>query len=301
MGNKLSNITVSKADGKDINPEFEYRYETLKKLRESNKSLKKSVTAALTNMDSTPKCLREVGAGYAGMTACLSHGGTGGSTSRRQSRADGADQGGSKTKIDRDLADESYQMSQNFCNAMDDVKSGLCAKYRAEIQDKIAAELEKLSKATEQAIAQGKKTEDQMSRHGASRKSVKSMESAAAKKGKDVTANKSYAKAVSERDTKEKAYQSQLDGFDSRYEEVLVMYQEFCATTTDIFLDNVVNYYREMIKTLDYSDTPQRSRVREREAQVAHTERAPGAASREPAVHENSRSSSFNTEDLKKQ
>lgn len=270
-GSKISNITHSTANTKDFNPEFDYRTANLKKLKDAYKSLKDSLSKAMANMEGTPQRMKEVGGGYSAVAACLNYGGGGGSTSRRNSAGDpnavsanDASSPNAPARLDRELADESFQASKKFCEAMETLSTGVYPKYRGTLQGKVMNEVDNMIALNARTIAQGKKTGDAMSKYITARKAVVTKEKAGAKKGTDMALDKTYGKLVADRDTKEKIYQTELEHFDDQYETMMGEAQKFAAESTEIFLDSVVGYFREMVETIDYTETPTRSKTRGR-------------------------------------
>lgn len=291
MGNastKLNEITNSGANIKDFNPEFDYRTKNLKRLRDAYKSLKDTLAKAMSNMEGTPQRLEEVGGGYSAVTACLNYGGGGGSATRRDmnnnnsgdaaqmNEASGANydnenNGGASprqppARMDRELADESFQASKRFCEAMQTLSHTVYPKYRATLQSKVMSEVDRMIATNQRVAAQSKKTAESMSKYVAAKKTVAAREKANAKKGKDLTQDQAYMRQVSDRDTKEKLYQTDLQNFDDQYEDMMAEAQQFAADSTETFLDAVVGYFREMVETIDYTETPARSRTRARSA-----------------------------------
>lgn len=263
MGNKNSSVDRSDVDDRGIYSEFMYRYETAKKLKLSYVMLKKNVATAVMVMEVTPKHLHDVGTGYSNVCACLKHGGSGGTNSRIQGRGEDREQASiSRSRIDRELAEESFQGFQTFCEAMDDIKAGACVKCRTTIHERITVELDRMVLAVERVLKQGRKTMRSMDRFTKVAKYVSRRERAAVSKGTDLSSSKSYAKDVKRRNTKESLYKTELEAFDQLYENVMVGSQDFCTSTTDIFLDSIVGYYREIVATIDFSETPQCSRLR---------------------------------------
>ncbi|GET88759.1 hypothetical protein, unknown function [Leishmania tarentolae] len=264
MGNNNSRADKLTADDRGgANSEFVYRYQTVKKLKQSYVMLRKNISTVAMTMELTPQHLREVGTGYSNVCACLKHGSSGGANLRRQGQAeDGERAPNSHPRVDRELADESYQGFQTFCNAMDDVKTGACVTYRTTIHERITVELDRRLVSTKNALKQGSKTMRTMNRLTKAQKDVSQRERAAMRKGKDLSSSKSYSKAFEKRNAAESSYKAQLEAFDELYENVMAESQEFCASTTDIFLDCVVGYYREIISTIDFADTPESSRLR---------------------------------------
>ncbi|KAG5478915.1 hypothetical protein CUR178_05496 [Leishmania enriettii] len=283
MGNKVSIINNS-GDGTATGAELQYRHGVLKRLNASCKELKKSVADAVMHTESTPQHLRGVGTGYLNLCACLKHGGgSAGSTHSLRQVEGGERVAFSRSKVDRQLANESYMGFQSFCDAMDDLKAGACATFRAEIHEKFTKELGEMLADTKRALALGKKVKCSMSRFSNAAKLVSRQESAAASKGKDLSVNKSYTKAVSDRNAKEKEFTASLEAFNRQYEEVMAAAQEFCRSTTDVFLDSVVACYREIITMLDVVDTPQRSRFRSEERDIV-LQQMPGVGFSESAA-----------------
>lgn len=278
-GSKITNITNSNANIKDFNPEFDYRTKNLKKLKDAYKMLKDSLAKSMANMEGTPQRLKEVGGGYSAVAACLNYGGGGGSASRRGSAADPntvsvndvsasngnfAAGGSPPARLDRELADESFQASKKFCEAMETLSTGVYPKYRGTLQAKVMHEVDSMLERNASTSAQGKKTADAMSKYVAARKAVTASEKAGTKKGTDLSLDKVYTKQVADRDTKEKIYQTELQNFDDQYETLMAEAQKFAAESTEVFLDCVVGYFREMVETIDYTETPTRSKTRNR-------------------------------------
>ncbi|CBZ34309.1 hypothetical protein, unknown function [Leishmania donovani] len=304
MGNKISSADQSNADDRGVHSEFVYRYETTKKLKLSYMMLKKNVATAVMTMEITPQHLRDVGTGYSNVCACLKHGGSGGANSRIQGRAEGRDQAPtSRSRVDRELADESYQGFQTFCEAMDDIKTGVCVTCRTAIHERITVELDRMVLTAERVLKQGRKTMRSMARLTKVARQVSRRERLAVSQGKDLSSSKSYAKAVKRRDAKESLYKTELEAFDQLYENVMVGSQEFCSSTTDIFLDCIVGYYREIVTTIDVSDTPQcsrlRSRFRSREREVVLHQASDARFCEMPAGHKDGSKSSPSTVPLK--
>ncbi|CAJ1008718.1 hypothetical protein Q4I28_004031 [Leishmania naiffi] len=270
MGNKISVIPNSKADNMAVSGEFQYRYSTMKKLKVSYSMLSKKISCVVIGMECTPQNLRDVGAGYSNVWACLKHSGASGGSSRRYSRAGEGEQArANRTTIDLEFVDESYHGFQTFCDAMDDLKARACAKYCNEIRIKVMKEVSVQLLAAEHVLSQGKKAERSRRRFTKAAKKVSQQESTAAKKGKDLSGSKSYMKAVASRNSRENIYVKELEVFDQQYEEVMVASQELCSSTTDIFLDCIVGYYREIVTLIDFADTPGCSRFRSHVPEVA--------------------------------
>ncbi|KAG5478495.1 hypothetical protein LSCM4_04728 [Leishmania orientalis] len=297
MGNKVSIISNSKGDDTATGAELQYRHGVLKRLNASCKELKKSVANAVMHMESTPQHLRGVGTGYLNLCACLKHGGGSGGSTHSRRQAEGSERVAfSRSIVDCQLANESYIGFQSFCDAMDDLKAGACAKFRAEIHEKLTKELGKMLADTKRALALGKKAKGSMSRFSNAAKLVSRQESAAASQGKNLSAKRSYTKAVSDRNAKEKEFTAALEVFDQHYEEVMAAAQEFCGSTTDVFLDSVVACYREIITMLDVVDTPQWSRFRSEERDMV-LHQMPGVGFSESAArNQNDNKSSVTTE-----
>lgn len=312
MGNasaKLNEMTSGNANIKDFNPEFDYRTKNLKRMRDAYKTLKDSMAKAMSNMEGTPQRLEEVGGGYAAVAACLNYGGGGGSATRRDRSAAPADasasnnnasganggeeNGGSSSPrqqracMDRELADESHQASKRFCEAMQTLSLNVYPKYRATLQTKVMAEVDRMISVNQTVVAQSKKTSDSMSKYVAARQMVAAREKGNAKKGKDLTQDQSYNRIVSDRDTKEKLYQTELQNFDEQYEDYMAEAQQFASDSTEVFLDTVVGYFRDMVETIDYTDTPARSKTRGRSANPNNDDFAQ-EPSHEPTHHEES-------------
>ncbi|KAG5478704.1 hypothetical protein LSCM1_06108 [Leishmania martiniquensis] len=297
MGNRVSIITSSREEGRGINSEFQYRCGVLKRLKTSCKDLKRNVADAVAHMESTPQHLRGVGTGYLSLCACLKNGGAGGSSTRCLREAEGGERGpSSRNVIDRQLANESFIGFQSFCDAMDDLKAGVCATFRNDIHERLTNQLEKLLSETEQVLALGKRTKGSMMRFSNATKAVSRYESEAANKGKDLSENKGYAKAVSDRNTKEGSFMADLETFNRRYEEVMVAAQEFCSSTTDIFLDSVVACYREFVTMLDVVETPPWSRFRSAGTEMTLHRMSGVRLSETAAEHRDDNKSSVTTE-----
>ncbi|AIN98561.1 hypothetical protein LPMP_231110 [Leishmania panamensis] len=263
MGNKISGVFNSKTDNMAVSTEFQYRYSAMKKLKVSYSALSKKISGVVIGMECTPQNLRDVGTGYSNVWACLKHSGASGGSSRRYSRAGEGEQArANRTKVDLEFVDESYHGFQTFCDAMNDLKARACAKYCNEIRVKVMKEVSVQLLATEHVLSQGKKTEGCRRRFTKAAQKVSRQESAALQKGRDLSGSKSYMKAIANRNSRENMYSKELEVFDQQYEEVMVASQEFCSSTTDIFLDCIVGYYREIVTVIDFADTPGSSRFR---------------------------------------
>lgn len=263
-GSKMSLGGNNKAEIKKINPEFEYRTENLKRVKTAFKALKKSLGDVMSDMENTPIRLKAVGNGYSNLGACLNHSGGGGAAAREEPEGDGDAPATSPSKMNRELADESYRASQKFCDTMETIRTNTCPKFRGALQEKIANEIDGLIAMTERAIAQGKETGISLQKYSAAVKVVGNKEKQLAKKGTDVNTNTGYLKAVNDRDAKEKTYKADLRTFDTQYEDLMADSQSFAESTTEVFLETTVGYYQEVVMTLDYTETPQRSRTRSR-------------------------------------
>ncbi|CAG9574294.1 hypothetical protein LMJF_23_0980 [Leishmania major strain Friedlin] len=304
MGNTNSSADRSNADDRGVHSEFMYRYETTKKLKLSYMMLKKNVATAVMTMEVTPQHLRDVGTGYSNVCACLKHGGSGGTNSCIQGQAAGREQASiSRSRIDREFADESYKGFQTFCEAMDDIKAGVCVTSRTAIHERITVELDRMVLTAERVLKQGRKTMRSMAHFTKVARQVSRRERAAVDQGKDLSSSKRYAKAVKERNEKESLYKTELEAFDQLYEHVMVVSQEFCSSTTDIFLDCIVGYYREIVATIDVSDTPQcsrlQSRFRSREREVVLHQASDAGFCAMPAGHMDGSKSLSSTVPLK--
>ncbi|KPI87449.1 hypothetical protein ABL78_3480 [Leptomonas seymouri] len=299
VGSKLNDITNANANVTGYNPEFDYRSKNLRRLKEAFKALKASLAKAMSNMESTPQHLKEVGNGYSGVAAFLNYSAGGGSATRRDStgiemtgstpnvKAAAAGESGAATpvapppaRVDRELATESLQASKRFCEAMEALSTRVYPKYGPTMLSKVISEVDNMIALNARVMSQGKATADCMSKYVNARKSAAARERTISKKGKDVTADETHTRLVNDRDTKERVYQRELARFDDQYDDMMAETQKFAAESTEVFLDSVVGYYREVVETIDYTDTPARSKTRSRS--VPHNGDLMGGESHEP-------------------
>ncbi|KPA83934.1 hypothetical protein ABB37_02093 [Leptomonas pyrrhocoris] len=292
VGSKISSAVKPSASIADVNPELDYRLKNLKRLKDALKLLKDNLAKAMTNMEGTPQRLKEVGGGYSAVTACMSYSGGGGvsGTRRAMTGADTSPYGSNEVstvavrqddasdpvtapaaapasaRMDRDLAAEALSASKKFCDAMEALSTKVYPKYSTTLQRKGMDEVNKLIALQARVATQGKKTVDCMFRRESARKMVAAREKANSKKGKDLMMDEKHSTLVSNRDSKERIYQTELEEFDGQYEDLMAQTQKFAAESTEVFLDTVVEYYREIAETIDYIDTPTRSRTRSRSA-----------------------------------
>lgn len=265
---------ASRSSGKVKDHEFDYRYNNTKTLRNNIQALVKSLHETNTSMMNTPARMVEVGESYMAINACMNHGGAGGvsqSTNKRGARCSvvshpdegenlSPEVGGGHTKINRQLAKESYNSAQAFSESMRKLKEKDYATYRTGVEADVIKKAEDILSRVDATLTLGKAAEAAANKHATAAKKVDGMESKAAKKGKDVSTNKKYPGAVTARDEAERDATAKKNAFHESYEDLMARTQEFSLQSMDRYLDLNVAYHKEFVRVIDASSSPTKSR-----------------------------------------
>lgn len=287
VGINVSGVTTSQV-GAGIDHEFDFRYSNAGKVRAALKALARSINDANTAFMHTPARMVEVGEGFMSINACMNHGGAGGVS---QSAAAAAGGGGTDdgdvnsndnedgysqrnnatsngrssdintaaaaaaphTRVNRGLARDTFDSAQAWAAAMRNLRERDYQAYRGAVETEVLVKARDLSDKTDAVLSRGKAAEQSIGKHAARVRTVDGIEKKCATKGRDVSSDVDYSKAVAKRDEEDRIRTERRNSFHDAYEDLMADMQAFAVQSMDRYLDLTVAYNKEIVRVIDAS------------------------------------------------